>query len=109
MRDDKLEAFGFVRGLARSAGAFAGAALVTGKELGLYVKNMLAAKEGPSTQAAKEPAQEPAQVPAKSKCKKKTKKKSKKKATKPRPAKKRPARAGATTQRKTAKRREGAK
>ena len=90
MRNEKAGASGFVWLIAQCAGALVGAAVVVGRRVGLCVRSMLTAKEGPSKHVVVKPVQVQGE--------------SKRKAPGPRSGKTRPKAARATVQKKTVKR-----
>ena len=90
MRNEKAGASGFVWLIAKCAGALVGAAVVVGQKVGLCVRSMLTAKEGPSKQVVEKPVQVQAE--------------SKRKGPGPRSGKTRPKAARARVQKKTVKR-----
>jgi len=57
MENDNIELSKTVRAVSRHTGALVGTAVVTGKKIGLCVKNMMTVEAGPSKQVAKKPVQ----------------------------------------------------
>ena len=57
MENDKIELSKIVGVVSKRAGALVGAAVVTGKKIGLCVRNMMTVEAGPSDRIAKKPVQ----------------------------------------------------
>jgi len=57
MENDKIELSEIIEVVSRYAGALMGAAVVTGKKIGLCIRNMMTVVEGPSDRIAKKPVQ----------------------------------------------------